>query len=181
MKEDLIMKKYTKNNTKELRTKVSEILVKWNMPTRQVAINEIVALLSPKDSIKDCKYKLIKQDLTTFKDKTYRCFLDKDHKQPHTTELKNGAVINWFTEPKDSISKEENQDHLEREIIKEMIRRSKLPVIDLDKQRGSKEKKRIVYVCKNCKAELSMGAIQCPNCKFVNPRLEVVGLSQEEE
>ena len=29
---------------KELRDKISEIFVKWNMPTRQVAINEIVNL-----------------------------------------------------------------------------------------------------------------------------------------
>lgn len=44
--------------SKDLKKAVSEILVKWNMPTRQVAINEIVALLeSPlqKESCDVCK------------------------------------------------------------------------------------------------------------------------------
>lgn len=32
-------------NKKELKQKISEILVKWSMPTRQAAINEIVKLI----------------------------------------------------------------------------------------------------------------------------------------
>jgi hypothetical protein len=30
----------------EIKLKISKILIKWNMPTRQVAINEIVSLYS---------------------------------------------------------------------------------------------------------------------------------------
>jgi len=40
---------------KEIRDKISKILVKWSMPTRQVAINEIMEL------IKEQEKKLIKQ------------------------------------------------------------------------------------------------------------------------
>lgn len=36
------------NNT--LKEEISKILIKWNMPTRQTAINEIVALLSAHDT-----------------------------------------------------------------------------------------------------------------------------------
>ena len=36
------------NNT--LKEQISKILVKWDMPTRQVAIDEIVALLSAHDT-----------------------------------------------------------------------------------------------------------------------------------
>lgn len=47
--------------SKTLRQKISEILIKWNMPTRQAAISEIVALSSNKlqrqlDKIIDANY-----------------------------------------------------------------------------------------------------------------------------
>ena len=35
-----------KDTEREIRNKISKILVKWSMPTRQVAINEITTLLS---------------------------------------------------------------------------------------------------------------------------------------
>lgn len=34
------------SQTAQLRTRISEILVKWNMPTRQVAIGELMSLIT---------------------------------------------------------------------------------------------------------------------------------------
>ncbi len=42
-------------NTQTIRERISEILVKWNMPTRQVAINEIVSLF-PVQGENRCKH-----------------------------------------------------------------------------------------------------------------------------
>lgn len=36
----------TSNTNKQLRAEISKILVKWSMPTREVAISEIVALFN---------------------------------------------------------------------------------------------------------------------------------------
>ena len=44
------------------------------------------------------------------------------------------------------------------------------------KKDKSKYKTRVIYVCKNCKAELSHGAIICRTCGRTDPKLEVAGV-----
>ena len=43
------------NNKNELRNKISEIFIRWNMPTRQVAITEILSLFEEETPMKETK------------------------------------------------------------------------------------------------------------------------------
>lgn len=64
------------NEQKQLiREKISEILVKWEMPTRQIAINEIVEEFDL--AIKQTEERIVKEMLQTIED--YRCFPDEVH------------------------------------------------------------------------------------------------------
>lgn len=39
-----------------------------------------------------------------------------------------------------------------------------------------KKNYKIIYVCKNCKGEISFGAIYCPHCRQTDPNVEPIGI-----
>lgn len=44
------------------------------------------------------------------------------------------------------------------------------------KKKKIKEKYRIIYICKKCKAEIAHGAIICPYCRQEDPKIEAIGV-----